>query len=989
MKRLQDRDSPPPPKSVKRSRGGTSSSTFADGGDGGPRSPGASSSGSKPSSGRRAGHGTSSSKHTVVRGGSGSPTNHRLLVGLDYHPASSRGRGSSTSIYDKEYRILCVSGINHRVSDVSVRDGVFREFKKYGDIDVKLAADGPERFAYVYFRTSEEARDARHSKAKLILFDKPVLVEPIFEAPMPVHHHHPIERRSRRQSISPDLVGVPGYINKMSRAARGLSPAHSASSSSSLQRRRSSMDRLGPPIPMHHLTPLHHHHHGHHHNHDGPPFRREMTSVPPIPHPDFLAPHGLPPGAALRRSTNNNSMGAAAGSIDDLKKEKFPNYLHHIPPEEDDKANRTLFVGNLEVNIGEPELRRIFERYGVVEDVDIKRPPPGQGNAYAFVKFLNLDMAHKSKVEMSGQYIGKFQCKIGYGKPVPTTRIWVGGLGPWTSLSHLEKEFDRFGAIKKIDFVKGDNHAYILYDSIDAAQEACKEMRGFPLGGPKKRLRVDFADTGAYNFGQPGAATAVAAVAVTRQPPAATYPVDDDPYYRRRVETEHPSLRGHSSDPYHYYGNNRDPEYATRWPRGAAGTAATTSGSFGPDYDPYYERTPRSRIDDDWAASGGGAGYERGERNHDFTNWGRDYPSWRDGGSAPGIGRDWGVGSDGQQPRRKRPRTPDFDGLPPTRGGQGDGLSYRRPYPRQRSPSDAAIDAATIVSRGRRRTPPSPSLQQRGYRAREPREHEMSPGWRSSQQGRERGGRRASSRSPDADKSDRSKQGVKMEIQDENGRNPTAAAAATVTSTSSPPPPPATSPGGSLLLPEGHTERLVNASSLSEVARLLPCTWHGGLVLKSSYFPIRMYACEGNVKLVESLTKDGEAGAVLRITQRLRLDQPKLDDVSKRLSGGNFCILLGMASLNAGDVTEQARTLAGGQNVQQRPLRNLVSYLKQKEAAGVIALTSGGGKETQGVLYAFPPCQFSQERLQSVAPRLGDDGLKDDHLIVAVVKGGI
>lgn len=181
------------------------------------------------------------------------------------------------------------------------------------------------------------------------------------------------------------------------------------------------------------------------------------------------------------------------------KKEKFPNYLHHIPPEDDDKATRTLFVGNLEVSILEPDLKRIFERYGVVEDIDVKRPPPGQGNAYAFIKFLNLDMAHKAKVEMSGQYIGKFQCKIGYGKATPTTRIWVGGLGPWTSLSHLEREFDRFGSIGKIDFVKGDNHAYIQYDSIDAAQAACQEMRGHALGGPDKRLRVDFADPGPYN----------------------------------------------------------------------------------------------------------------------------------------------------------------------------------------------------------------------------------------------------------------------------------------------------------------------------------------------------------------------------------------------------------------------------------------------------------------------------------------------------------
>ena len=38
----------------------------------------------------------------------------------------------------------------------------------------------------------------------------------------------------------------------------------------------------------------------------------------------------------------------------------------------------------------------------IVDDIDIKRPPPGTGNAYAFVRFQTLDMAHRCKVELSG-----------------------------------------------------------------------------------------------------------------------------------------------------------------------------------------------------------------------------------------------------------------------------------------------------------------------------------------------------------------------------------------------------------------------------------------------------------------------------------------------------------------------------------------------------------------------------------------------------------
>jgi hypothetical protein len=43
-----------------------------------------------------------------------------------------------------------------------------------------------------------------------------------------------------------------------------------------------------------------------------------------------------------------------------------------------------------------------------------------------FARFANLDQAAAAKKDLSGQYIGKFQCKIGYGKVNATTkaRAW-------------------------------------------------------------------------------------------------------------------------------------------------------------------------------------------------------------------------------------------------------------------------------------------------------------------------------------------------------------------------------------------------------------------------------------------------------------------------------------------------------------------------------------------------------------------------------------
>uniref|UniRef100_A0A674K7A6 RRM domain-containing protein n=1 Tax=Terrapene triunguis TaxID=2587831 RepID=A0A674K7A6_9SAUR len=78
------------------------------------------------------------------------------------------------------------------------------------------------------------------------------------------------------------------------------------------------------------------------------------------------------------------------------------------------RATRNLFIGNLDHNVSEVELRRAFEKYGIIEEVVIKRPARGQGGAYAFLKFQNLDMAHRAKVAMSGRVVGRNPIKIGY-----------------------------------------------------------------------------------------------------------------------------------------------------------------------------------------------------------------------------------------------------------------------------------------------------------------------------------------------------------------------------------------------------------------------------------------------------------------------------------------------------------------------------------------------------------------------------------------------
>lgn len=69
-----------------------------------------------------------------------------------------------------------------KASDDFIRDSLYREFKRYGDISIKVVNEPDERVAYVYFRSAEDAREVKHSKNKIYIYDRPVKVEAAYES---------------------------------------------------------------------------------------------------------------------------------------------------------------------------------------------------------------------------------------------------------------------------------------------------------------------------------------------------------------------------------------------------------------------------------------------------------------------------------------------------------------------------------------------------------------------------------------------------------------------------------------------------------------------------------------------------------------------------------------------------------------------------------------------------------------------------------------
>ncbi|XP_051910415.1 RNA-binding protein 15 [Hippocampus zosterae] len=772
------------------------------------------------------GHGRLANNHGCQPGavGPASKNHGSLSLSLDLAAARSTSRGDQRLPAlgaEAEYKTLKISDLGSQLSDEDVEDGLFHEFKKFGDVSVKLSRSNDERIAFVNFRKPEDARAAKHARGRLVLYDRPLKIEAVY-----------INRRRSRSPVERDLYGAAAPSHR--HLQRTLSPSALGYRDYRLQ--QLALGRLPPPPP--------------------PPLPRELERERDFALFDARArPAFIAERAAFRE-------------------EDF------ISPEDDQRANRTLFLGNLDTEVTEADLRRAFNRFGVITEVDIKRPMRDQTSTYGFLKFENLDMAHRAKLSMSGKIVGCNPIKIGYGKATPTTRLWVGGLGHWVPLAALAREFDRFGTIRTIDYRKGDTWAYIQYESLDAAQAACTNMRGFPLGGPERRLRVDFADT-EHRYQQQ-----------FLQPlPLAPFDMVAESFVHRAAP-EPLRVRDRTPPPLHF--RDRELFAGAEWPNPPALRERVRASPFEPLE--HLERERRAR--EPWSLERELHGRE---------------PARKRRLAEDGRHLDHSPDTSDRTVRRRRPSP---DGSPGGSSRDGGRFSDSERPPRGDRPSPARERHASLERGGTERRLKGPSGGGGGALPAAERKRKSGDGGKgTAKRERSEGSSRGGAKS--------------------DGAKPTLA-------------------------------------------------WQGALLLKNSNFPANMHLLQGDGGVASELLAHGTTGkqvGQLKITQRLRLDQPKLEEVSRRIKAagpGGYAVLLavpGAAEDSSSDST-------------QRPLRNLVSYLNQKQAAGVIGLPVGGSRDKDtagGVLHAFPPCDFSQQFLDSSAKALAKS--EEDYLVMIVVRG--
>ncbi len=168
-----------------------------------------------------------------------------------------------------------------------------------------------------------------------------------------------------------------------------------------------------------------------------------------------------------------------------------------------------------------------------------------------------------------------------------------------------------------------------------------------------------------------------------------------------------------------------------------------------------------------------------------------------------------------------------------------------------------------------------------------------------------------------------------------------------------------------------------NLKSIDLISTLIENSWSGIFTLKKHIFPTKFYLIGGSKEFAEQILpqqnqQQSSLHNCLRISQRLRLDESKLDELEKKLFEVNhhlnkadmhtFSVLVSVPS-------DQLNSQLADNQYHQRSLHNLISYLDQKNAAGVIPLPDDD--KPNSMMHAFTPnCSLSNKLVNQLFPHI-------------------
>uniref|UniRef100_A0A1B0CA31 SPOC domain-containing protein n=3 Tax=Lutzomyia longipalpis TaxID=7200 RepID=A0A1B0CA31_LUTLO len=168
------------------------------------------------------------------------------------------------------------------------------------------------------------------------------------------------------------------------------------------------------------------------------------------------------------------------------------------------------------------------------------------------------------------------------------------------------------------------------------------------------------------------------------------------------------------------------------------------------------------------------------------------------------------------------------------------------------------------------------------------------------------------------------------------------------------------------------------ADSLMMLLQRYPVMWQGLLALKNDQAAVQMHFVFGNPQVAgDSLPCNSDGSTPpLRIAQRMRLEQTQLEGVARKMQTDNeHCMLLALpCGRDHMDVLQQSTNLTTG----------FITYLQQKQAAGIVNIAAPGSQQAAYVVHIFPSCDFANENLARIAPDLLHRVADIAHLLIVI-----
>ncbi|XP_062506144.1 msx2-interacting protein-like isoform X3 [Corticium candelabrum] len=642
---------------------------------------------------------------------------------------------------------------------------------------------------------------------------------------------------------------------------------------------------------------------------------------------------------------SDDNKGEAILQAAKMKRAFTPPTRNEEEEEYDMAATRTLWIGNLNVEITHAELRKLCERYGEVLDMDIKKQ--GQPFMYAFVRYPDLTSACRAKRKLDNHALLSTRLKVGFGKPHFSPALFLDNIGYNTSERFIERQFSSFGRLKTVAINRETDHAMVVFDHVDSAVDANKAMRGrnFSRGG---RLKIDFAS-----------------------------PASQQEFFDAMDAS-------HQGDNYHHKeGDHLDSHRSER--RRNEGVEQDFSSQ---------PRRHHRRGEDKDAAHESGDGGDRGESERSRRRHGRaGDEEWMNGTS--------------KSSERSVSRMKEKEGReePETKKRKTSSSGHDKKIDKHRRESEGRNREKTekssksdLTRRGRLRKDKNTDIADTSTT--EDATNEMSGDMNThsdtSQQQTVVHGQGIAVK---LESGDVFHQTGMSQVQQYSA----AAAAAAgfpafqsqfVSQAATPVQPQAqqtqffdpSSVYQTSLTQMNASTAFVQQQALDPVQSLLqryPVVWQGFLALKDHQIAVQMHHLAGNRLMADMCLPHAPVSMPtvvpqLKIGQRMKLEPAQLDVMTKRMqSETEHCLLLALpCGRDPLDVHYQTKAMG----------IKFINYLQEKQAAGIINIKPATAGQPVGefVLHIFPPCDFSQTYLNKAAQELMENTLQNGHLMILI-----